>query len=736
MDEAQLIRAMQQSNDDLIRKLGIGGPTGASGGSSSAGAGRGGETPSLKKVDGIISTLLDGFTKLNRGASASGLALEGFAGVLKSVPMAGNVLSNTFGAMNGVAQDNIAGQKAMRDSGISFNNNMADFAQATGRSGQTSQEFVRLMTKMAPDLAATGANLGAGAKNVAQFNEDFQKSDVGTELLKMGYNANEVANFSTMALAGQRQRDLTDSRQRAEAVKETEVLIKQNMALAAAAGKSTAEIERMTLANTSNIDIQAEIMAGGHETQAAYSKLLPTLNALGPTISNMAQEAFTETGIKNEAAGDTYAILGPAGQMLTAAIEAQKQAAKDGATQADKDRASRMMEQAQVAIDQRMMSKQFKDMVQSRTPEGDLAKKMFSERSGQLGSLQQAQIQLRKQGQPDDVAAARAYQQNLNAASMKSVDPATGKRSVGADVIEAQNQVDVVGRAAANKVAIEGINALGKAADAAARVINTKLGGGGDKFNTPANVMNDPKSAMGGSGRTPPRDPGAPPPKQQGGSKETFGDWFAKDWGKGGLSELHGIEAVVPKDKLPEFMRDMMSSKVDAKQMEGLMPKMPEVKMPFDEKQLANMMPKMDNLKMPFNDKQISGMFDNVKMPSANINEKQMSSMMASMTSGNTGVPMAKDLLGNIKSQVSSMGTDISSAKSTTTPTALPDTASDTNTSTTTSESNTTVFNTDVLTALNSLNKMMGELVSHSQTGNEIADSMTRKIGSSNRFEG
>jgi hypothetical protein len=588
---------------------------------------------------------------------------------------------------------------------------------------------------MAPDLAGTGANLGAGAKNVAQFNEDFQKSDIGTKLLKMGYSADEVSNFSTIALANSKQRDLTDSRQRAEAVKDAETLIKANMNLAAAAGKSTAELERMTLANTANLDIQAEILSGGPETQAAYSKLLPTLNALGPTISNMAQEAFTETGIKNEPAGDTLAILGTAGQQLVDAIQAQKEAAKDGATQADKDRAARMMEQAQVAVDQRMMSREFKDLVQNRSPEGDLAKKMLGERSGQLGSLQQAQTQLRKQGQPDDVAAGRAFQRQLTDANIMSVDPATGKRNQGADVIEAQNQVDVVGRAAANKVAIEGINALGNAADKAARIINTKLGGGGDKFNTPANMMNDPKSAMGGSGRTPPRDPGAPP-KQEGGSKETFGDWFAKDWGKGGLSELHGVEAVVPKDKLPEFMRDMMSSKVDAKQMEGLMPKMPEVKMPFDEKQLASMMPKMDNLKMPFNDKQISSMFDNVKMPSANINEKQMSSMMSSMSAGNTGVPMAKDLLGNIRSQVSSMGTEISSAKTPTTPEALPDTASDTNTSTTTSESSTTVFNTDMLTALNNLNKLMGELVSHSQTGNEIADSMTRKIGSSNRFEG
>jgi hypothetical protein len=664
--------------------------------------------------------------------------------------MIGQSLQAGFGGAGAAVQEYTGTMKQMQLNGASFNNNIGDFAKTVAQSGMTTQEFMAKQREAGGSFAGLGPNIGIATKNVTEFQDAFKNSKVGNQLLNMGLNADDIAKVTNTYLANQKNLDLTDKKSRETAVAGAEEWAKKLFLVSQQTGIAVDILAKKNALDSDNMDVITSVIEGGEEAQRAYSNMLPDLVAMGPTIKSFAEEAFSTDGVRTEEGGAKYSALGEkAGGMLMEAIEAQKMAAKEGATQADKERAKAAMDRAQIAIDERMRDKEFLMMARNPDVDGGVAQKMLRERQAQVGSQMAAQAQLKKQGQPSSIADARAYQANLTAASMASVDPATGKRSQGADSIAAQNQADIAGRATANNIAIKGITSLGDAADKTARSV---LGLDG-RIKTPGQIVENPKAALGGAGRTPPRDPGAPP-KQQGGSKETFGDWFAKDWGKGGLSELHGVEAVVPKDKLPEFMRDMMNSKVDATQMAGLMPKMPEVKMPFDEKQMSSMMPKMpelkmpfdekqmssmmpkiDNIKMPFDEKQMGSAFSNIKMPASQIDNKQLNSMFSSMTSSaNAGVPMSKDLLGNIKSQVSSMGTEISSAKTPPKPVTPPETTTEKAESDTAVSSE--IFNSDVLTALNNLNKMMGELVSHSQAGNDIAESMTRKITSSNRFDG
>jgi len=65
-----------------------------------------------------------------------------------------------------------------------------------------------------------------------------------------------------------------------------------------------------------------------------------------------------------------------------------------------------------------------------------------------------------------------------------------------------------------------------------------------------------------------------------GGTKSSFGDWFGKDFGADGMmAKLHGPEAVVPQEKIGEFISDMMAKlpKPSGQQDQGTMPSMPSM---------------------------------------------------------------------------------------------------------------------------------------------------------------
>jgi hypothetical protein len=607
-------------------------------------------------------------------------------------------------------------------------------ATTIAKSGLTNEQFIKAQGEAASRITGISGNQTEAMKQLVQFQNEFRASDTGQQLQKMGMNLQDIDKFSLTMLSNSTTRDMKDAKTRAEAVASVEALTKSTLAQNTATGQSIDSILKKTALDDSNIEVNSQLLLLGKDQEKAYQNMLPHMQGLGKDITGLIQEQMSDIGVTSDKGVDTMNALGPqvAGQ-LNEAVQAQKQAAATGRAE-DKERAERMMREARAAIDARMQDPMLLRQAQMSSRGQDMgdngaALRILQERLPNIRATQANQRDLQAAGRQGTVAEANQLQGTRADRALAQTD-SQGQRNVGADTIAGANAANIAAQTEAQNLVAKGLTSAGKGLDALGqRMLKMAGGGDGKPVPTPGQRVENQVPAGGTAVPADPRKARAD------GTEGVLGTKFEP---KTDRLLIHKGENVLNPEDAKKYaaaggsagIEKLMSAIGSAKSIEpkSMAPSGPAG---IDNKQLDSM---MSNIKMPFNDKQISGMFDNIKMPASNINEKQMSSMMSSLTSGNTGVPMTKDLLGNIKSQVSSMGTEISSAKTPPKPQASPDTASENETPK--AGADTTVFNTDVLTALNDLNKLMGELVSHSQTGNEIADSMTRKLGSSNRFEG
>ena len=707
-------------------------PTGGGGGSSSGGGAT--AAGSVKSADGIVAGLIGAFDKLRTGTGATTQAVEGFGSALGKIPLAGGALSSAFGTASGAVLQSADTHKQLALQGANFNGNLGQMATTIAKSGLTNEQFIKQTGEWGSRMTGVAGGQAEAMKQLVGFQNEFRASEMGQKLKDMGMGLQEIDKFSLTMLSNTTARDLKDKNARAEAVAATEALTKSVLSQNMATGQSIDSILKKTALDDSNMEVNTQLLLLGKDQQKAYENMLPHMQGLGKDITGLIQEQMSDIGVTSDKGQDTMNALGPAlsGQ-LNEAVQAQKQAAATGRAE-DKERADRMMIQARAAIDRQMQDPMMLRQAQMSMRGQDMgdngaALRILQERLPNVRANIADQRVLQQAGRQGTTAEAKELQDERARRAVTQQD-AQGQRNVGADTIAGANSANIAAQTEAQNLLAKGLVSAGKGLDAFGQRL-LKMSGGGDGRPTPTPGQRVENQVPAG-GTAVPRDPSR---ARAEGTEGVLGTKFEP---KTDQLLIHKGENVLnPEDAkkyaaaggsagIEKLMSAIGSAKsVDPKSMA------PSGSGGIDNKQLDGM---MSNIKMPFNDKQISGMFDNIKMPASNINEKQMSSMMSSLTSGNTGVPMTKDLMGNIKSQVSSMGTEMSSAKTPPKPQALPDATNETEKPK--SESDTTVFNTDVLTALNSLNKMMGELVSHSQTGNEIADSMTRKIGSSNRFEG
>ena len=208
------------------------------------------------------------------------------------------------------------------------------------------------------------------------------------------------------------------------------------------------------------------------------------------------------------------------------------------------------------------------------------------------------------------------------------------------------------------------------------------------------------------------------------GSKDATGEWF-ENFGKGTPMTLHGKEAVVPENKTEEFIKDALATM----SKNGQTPKMPDLK---------SMMPKMSDInptaKMPDTSsimEKLTGSIPQPKMPDI---KGMVDGMMGQMHN------QMKSMMGQIKQpefpklpiipNVTEEARRRESAKTPEpTPTAARSTTEESTSTPTPPPASADATLNDVLTALNQLNKTMGQVAAHSEEIKDASSKTARLAG-------
>jgi hypothetical protein len=616
------------------------------------------------------SALSDFYNNLKETGKAAAPVISAFMGIGAHGKEAATVFSNLASfapgvgkTLGGFVQTLEQGRENIAQAGKQGvgGNNVVEFAAQTKAAGMTMDGNLKLLKDMGPSLTGIGLNAQDANQRFLKLSQETIESDLGQKMATAAGGV-EGLNSAAAIMASNTKKNLRDDAEGRRELAQASAELAQNIDLAArASGKSREVIEAELKERLKSPEAILAMNLMTDKQREAFTKTEAALGNMGPSIGNLAQ-TIASGGRMTKDNLATLNALGPAAGDFQRAIRMQQSAT----TEAQKQQADAALAAAKAKINEWQSSERYARLALQGTGEiAEQQKKLIVENKERAGVATVA----RETGQ--DFRQAQQTQTEISKrqqAGQIGVGPNAGQVDEGQTGIRLLN----AGQENFRKLAVAGATELVKFNDEFGRspklikgtadaieYLSGKLGQTSAEKNKEliAPVGNKIKEAIdktssASNSNTPTpgtvlgdTQPGqAPKPvKQTLGSKEVFGDWFAKDWGKGGLSELHGKEAVVPEAKLPEFMKDMMS------QMQG------------QTKSLAdNMSTKGGN---PF--EQITKQLQSVKMPEQNNNPfEQITKQLQSVKMPEIKIPNAPtDMLGKLEGQFKGLTAGMSNIK-------------------------------------------------------------------------
>jgi len=723
--------------------------------------------------DKSLGEAITGVGKLGSSSSATATAVGLVGTALGKLPIGANTAMAAFGAVSGAVTNSVDSYQKQLSAGTAFAGGLLDMEKTRARSGLSQEQFAKQQEDMAKNTLGLSGQSGEAMKKLTSFQDDFKKTDIAKQLQStFGLSSEQLATYTNTWITQNGNIDLNDTKAKAAAIRSLEKMTESTIRQSQETGISTDIINKQNRVMNESLQMQLMRLEGDQAQNEALSDLMPQLVGLGPALQNLALEASSDMGVTGDKATMTQGALGSQGVEFSDAVRNLKNVTERGGSAEEKKAAEMRLEAAKIEVNTLMRSKEFTQMAEverrgGQTGTNGAMLELMKERLPNLQKEKAQSIDLQRQGMSGDPRQVTDYSKEQTNRAIAGVD-ANGNRRAGDEALAAGNQANTRVRDEAINLEVKTIGKVITNLDSFAAKLNEVTGKIGGGRYTSGEIAGNPDTGQKPLGQiqteNTPRVPTLYPKRDTG----TEGEIKEKTEPKDVVAQLHKGEKVLQPDDATkfesvgglDFLKSASAGKMPAvsskdmlggidpskmfgdiqkqmtpmmenmqKQMTPMMDNMQKQMTPMMDNMQKQMTPMMDNmqkqmtpmmgdmqkqisssfskLKMPsgFDDKKLTSMIGNIKQPDPG----QLANMAKSMIppADNSAAAASRDMISNLKNATSSM------AQTPKTPEPARNEYDDepaTPVATTSpAPASTDSFNSDVLNALNNLNKLTAQ---------------------------